>query len=52
MKEGIEKGMKEGMKQGSISTQYAIAKNLKAMGIGHQEIQKATGLSIAEIENL
>ena len=52
MKEGIEKGMKEGMKQGSISTQYAIAKNLKAMGIGHQEIQKATGLSIAEIEHL
>ena len=56
MKEGLEKGMEEGMKEGlERGMEEGItmtARNLKAMGMESEYIQKATGLSIDVINNL
>jgi predicted transposase/invertase (TIGR01784 family) len=43
--EGIEKGIEKGEKKNSIR----VAKNLKSMGMGVEDIAKATGLSVDEI---
>ena len=43
-KEGREEGRKEGLRQ--------TARNLKSMGLGIADIQKATGLSEEEIRDL
>ena len=46
--EGIKEGIKEGLKEGLKTT----AKNLLNLGMTYNVIATATGLSIAEIENL
>ena len=46
--EGIMEGRKEGRKEGLRQT----ARNLKSMGLGIADIQKATGLSEEEIRDL
>ena len=44
MELGVQKGRAEGLKQ--------TARNLKSMGLGIADIQKATGLSEEEIRDL
>lgn len=48
MKKGLEKGRAEGRAEGLKET----ARNLKSMGLGVSDIQKATGLSLEEIRSL
>ena len=48
IKEGISQGIKEGISQGKIE----IAKNLLQMNININDIVKATGLSIKEVNSL
>ena len=47
-KEGMELGVLKGRKEGLRQT----ARNLKSMGLGIADIQKATGLSEEEIRDL
>ena len=47
-KEGMELGVLKGRKEGLRQT----ARNLKSMGLGIADIQKATGLSVEEIRDL
>ena len=49
---GIEQGKKEGMEKGSKKKQIEIAKKLKEMKLSNDDIQKATGLTKEEIEEL
>ena len=49
LEEGLEEGRKEGRKEGLEST----ARNLLAMGgLTHEQVAKATGLSLEEIQKL
>lgn len=48
LKSGMEKGMEKGLKEATIN----ITKNLLDLGITLDDIEKATGLSKEEIENL
>ena len=48
LKEGMEKGKEEGLKEG----QKKIAKKLLSLGMKEIQISQATGLTIAEIENI
>lgn len=50
--EGIEKGMKKGIEKGIKKGKKETAKNLLSMNISIEDISKATGLSIKEIELL
>jgi len=47
-KEGIEKGIEKGRAEEKLG----IARNLKEMGLAAEDIQKATGLSLDEINSL
>ena len=47
-KEGKKEGRIEGKKEGKIET----ARNLKEMNMPHEQIAKATGLTLEEIRNL
>ena len=51
-KQGIEIGTEQGRKQGIITAKSQIAKEMKSQGYENNTIQKLTGLSIEEIENL
>ena len=51
-KQGIEIGTEQGRKQGIITAKIQIAKEMKSQGYENNTIQKLTGLSIEEIENL
>ena len=48
IKQGIEQGFEKGKKEGIIE----VVKNFKEMGISIDDIKKATGLSMEEIEKL
>ena len=48
----IEQGLEQGREQGLEQGKQEVAKNLKAMGLSSDNIMKATGLSIEEIEKL
>ena len=50
--EGIEEGRIEGIEEGSKQKAYEIAKKLLYLNIALEDISKATGLSIEEIEEL
>lgn len=50
--EGEKKGHAEGLAEGELNKAKNVAKNLKAMGMELEDISKATGLSVAEIEKL
>ena len=50
--EGREEGLKEGLKEGEQRKQIEIARKLKQMGMSSEEIQKITGLSREEIQQL
>ena len=45
LEEGLKEGLKEGLEKGRAEGIMDIARNLKSMGLGIAEIQKATGLS-------
>ena len=50
--EGIKEGRKEGMKEGIEEGTISIAKKLLEMNMKIEDISKATGLSISEIEKI
>ena len=50
--EGRAEGRSEGRAEGEQTKAISIARNLKSMGLGIAEIQKATGLSEEEIVEL
>ena len=52
MLEGEQRGLIKGEKRGAQKKQLEIARNLKALGISTQVIQKSTGLSAEEIQQL
>lgn len=52
IKEGIKEGKREGIKEGKREEQIKIARQARTMGLDILSIQKLTGLSIDEIENL
>jgi predicted transposase/invertase (TIGR01784 family) len=47
-----ENGLKRAEEKGRVAERYATAKNLKLLGVAHDIIAKATGLSVEEIEEL
>ena len=49
---GLEKGMEKGMEKGKAESRLEIAKNLLSIQIPYDQIAKATGLSLAEVERL
>ena len=49
---GIEQGIKQGREQGEKNKQLEIAKKLKEMNMSLSDIEKATGLTVEEIESL
>jgi len=49
---GIEKGIEKGMKQGAYDRAVVIARNLLNQHMDIAWISTATGLSIAEVEQL
>ena len=51
-KKGLAKGLAEGLAKGLAEGLHQTAANLKQMGISSEQISKATGLSVAEIEEL
>ena len=51
-KEGMLEGEQKGLIKGEKKKQLEIARNLKALGISTQVIQKSTGLSAEEIQQL
>ena len=50
--EGEAKGLEKGRAEGGKQTQFAIARNLKALSLPPETIIQATGLSVEEIESL
>ncbi len=52
MAQGLEKGMAQGMEKGRAEERFAIARNLKSLGLDIQSIMKSTGLTQEEIESL
>ena len=50
--EGREEGREEGRAEGRAKERIDIARNLKTIGLNTADIQKATGLSIEEIDKL
>ena len=50
--EGLAKGLVKGREEGRAEGILLAAKNLKSMGLSVADIQKATGLSEAEIMNI
>ena len=51
-KEGVEQGISQGIQQGSQQAKIETAKNLLSMSLPIENIAKATGLSIKEIQTL
>ena len=52
MKKGLSQGIAIGEKQGSHAAKLETAANLKKMGMPHNQISEATGLSLSEIQEL
>ena len=52
MKKGLSQGIAIGEKQGSHAAKLETAANLKRMGMPHNQISEATGLSLSEIQEL
>ena len=52
LEEGLKQGLQEGMIKGELKKQMEIAQKLKNMGLSISAIQKSTGLSKEEIQQL
>ena len=51
-RKGLELGLEQGRAEGEAQKQREIAKNFKDSGVPLDLIEKNTGLSVEEIENL
>lgn len=51
-KEGYEEGIEKGIEEGKEERNREIALNLKSIGLSPEQIMQATGLSLAEINDL
>ena len=49
---GRTEGEQSGIERGAAQEKREIASNLKALNLNVEQIAKATGLSVAEIQNL
>jgi predicted transposase/invertase (TIGR01784 family) len=52
LREGLQEGLREGLQEGEERRAIAIAQNLLTQGIAIEIITKATGLTIAQIQQL
>ena len=52
VEQGIREGIKQGREQGEKNKQLEIAKKMKEEKMPIEKIEKITGLSVEEIENL
>ena len=52
MKSAEKKGLEQGIKDGKAEEKISIAKNLLDLNMSINDISKATGLSVEQIENL
>ncbi len=52
MEGAMEKGREEGLKEGERKKALEIAKSLKALNLSDEHIEKLTGLSLVEIQNI
>ncbi|MGO4732902.1 hypothetical protein [Paenibacillus sp. 2KB_22] len=50
IQKGIEEGIKEGIKEGEAESKRKIALNMLTLGLDHETIVKATGLTSAELK--
>ncbi len=50
--EGMQQGFEQGVQQGKKEQALSIALNLKSLGMSLEDISKATGLSIEDIEQI
>ena len=51
-KEAFDDGISQGIQQGELQAKIETARNLLKMSLSIQDISKATGLSVEEIEKL
>lgn len=49
---GLKKGEAIGLEKGRMEEKRSMARNLKSMGLDPQQISRASGLSLEEIERL
>ena len=49
---GLQQGLQQGIQQGSLQTKLDIAKNMLSLNMKIEDISKATGLEVEEIEKL
>ena len=52
MQQGIQQGMQQGFFNGAYQAKLETAKNLLQIGLSIENIAKATGLTVQEVENL
>ena len=52
LQQGIKQGLQQGIRQGEHNANLKNAKAMKAMGLPFETIQKITGLTREEIDNL
>jgi predicted transposase/invertase (TIGR01784 family) len=52
MEKGERKGMRKGMREGEKQKALAIAKHLRAKGMGVDEVADATGLTVDDVLRL
>ena len=52
IQKGIQQGIQQGIQKGAAEEKLEIARNLLKINLPLEQISKATGLTIAEIENL
>lgn len=50
--EGMSQGIEQGISQGENKKSIEIAKNLLSMNMSIEDISKATGLSIEDLQNI
>ena len=51
-REGIEEGMEKGREEGAFEKARETARNLLAMGLNQEQVTRATGLPVEEVEEI
>jgi predicted transposase/invertase (TIGR01784 family) len=52
LQQGIEQGLEQGLEQGKRQNQIDNARTMKLMGYPPADIEKITGVSVSDIQNL
>lgn len=52
IEQGIDKGIEKGLERGRLEQAFIIARNMLAMKLDREIVSRATGLSLAQIEQL